>query len=125
MAVLVALGAGIIAATIAVTVARYRDLPETIPIHFGLDGRPNGYGPRIAIWLAPSVQILLTLTAFSFGAQTPHVSQTFWLALLVLCLAVQLLIVAAATSATQRLNRPVFWGVFVATMTFAVVAAFR
>ncbi len=121
----VGLGAGIIFATIAVTVARYRDLPETIPIHFGLDGKPNGYGSRNAIWLVPAVQLLLTASALSFGAQTPRASLTFWLDLLVLCLAVQLLIIAAATSAAQRLNRSVFWSVFVATMAFAVVAAFR
>lgn len=120
-----ALGAGIIFVTVAVTVARYGDLPETIPIHFGLDGKPNGYGPRGAIWLIPAIQLLLTATAFSFGSQAPHISLAFWFALLVLCLALQVLIIAAATSVTQRLNRPVFWSVFVATMTFAVVAAFR
>jgi uncharacterized membrane protein len=123
--VAIALGAGIIFATIAVTIVRYRDLPETIPIHFGFDGKPNGYGPRSAIWLGPAVQLLLTATAFSLGAQAPHMSHTSWLALLALCLAVQLLIIAAATSGTQRLNRRVFWSVFVATMAFAVVAAFR
>jgi Protein of unknown function (DUF1648) len=121
----IGLGAGIIFATIAVTVARYRDLPETIPIHFGLDGRPNGYGPRNTIWLVPAVQLLLTASALSFGVQTTRASLTFWLDLLVLCLAVQLLIIAAATSVSQRLNRPVFWSVFVATMAFAVVAALR
>ncbi len=121
----IGLGAGIIFATIAVTVARYRDLPESIPIHFGLSGKPNAYGPRVAIWIVPIVQLLSTASALSVGAQAPHISQTFWLALMVLCLAVQLLIIAAATSPTQRLNRPVFWGVFIATMTFAVVAASR
>jgi hypothetical protein len=43
----------------------------------------------------------------------------------VLSLAAQLLMIAAATNATQRPDIRVFWGVFVATMGVAVAAAFR
>jgi uncharacterized membrane protein len=125
MAAAIGLGAGIIAVTIAVTIARYRDLPEAIPIHFGLDGKPNWYGPRITIWLIPGIQLLITATALSLGAQTPHSSLVFWLAILVLCCSMQLLIIAAATNGTQRLNIRAFWVVFVATMGVAVAVAFR
>jgi uncharacterized membrane protein len=125
MAVAIGLGTGIIVVTIGVTIARYRDLPKTIPIHFGFDGKPNGYGPRGAIWIAPAVQLLLAASTLSAGSQTPHISPIFWLAILVLCLAVQLLIIGAATNGTQRLDMRVFWGAFVGTIGVAVAAAFR
>jgi hypothetical protein len=123
--VLIGFGAGVIFVTIAVTIARYRDLPETIPIHFGLDGKPNWCGPRITIWLIPGIQLLITATALSLGAQTPHSSLVFWLAILVLCSAMQLLMLDAATNGTQRLNIRAFWLVFVATLGVALAAAFR
>jgi len=55
---LLALGAGLIAATIVVTAARYGDLPESIPVHFGIDGRADSYGPRLIIWLPSALQSL-------------------------------------------------------------------
>jgi hypothetical protein len=123
--VLIGFGAGVIFVTIAVTIARYRDLPETIPIHFGLDGKPNWCGPRVTIWLIPGIELLITATALSLGAQTPHSSLVFWLAILVLCSAMQLLMLDAATNGTQRLNIRAFWLVFVATLGVALAAAFR
>jgi uncharacterized membrane protein len=123
--VAIGLGAGIIVVTIAMTIARYRDLPETMPIHFGLDGRPNWYGPRFAVWIIPAIELFITVEALSLGAQTPHWSLVFWLAILVLCSAMQLLMLDAATNETQRLNIRAFWLVFVATMGVALAAAFR
>jgi uncharacterized membrane protein len=125
VAVAIGLGAGIFFVTIAVTIARYGDLPETIPIHFGLDGKPNLYGPRVAIWVIPAIELLITVEALSFGALVPRVGPIFWLAILVLCFAGQLLIIAAATNVTQRLDVRVFWVVFIATMLLAVAGAFR
>jgi uncharacterized membrane protein len=125
MAVAVGLGAGIIFVTIAVTIARYRDLPETMPIHFGLDGRANWYGPRFAVWIIPAIELFITVEALSLGALAPRVGPVFWLAILVLCSAMQLLMLDAATSGTQRLNIRAFWVVFVATMGVALAAAFR
>jgi uncharacterized membrane protein len=123
--VAIGLGAGIIVATIAVTIARYRDLPETMPLHFGLDGRPNWYGPRFAVWIIPAIELFITVEALAFGTLAPRIGPVFWLAILVLCSAAQLLMLDAATSVTQRLNTRAFWIVFVATMGVAVAAAFR
>jgi uncharacterized membrane protein len=125
MAVVIGLGAGIIFVTIAVTIARYGDLPETIPIHFGLDGTANGYGPRVAIWIVPAVALLIAAAALSSASQTPHMSAIFWLAILVFCLAMQLLMLAAATNGTRRIDIRAFWVVFVATIGAALAAAFR
>ena len=33
----------------------YGDLPDTIPIHFDLEGNPNGFGSRSSIFLGPSI----------------------------------------------------------------------
>ena len=68
---LLALGVGLIAATIVVTAARYGDLPESIPVHFDIDGRADSYGPRLIIWLPPALQCfeaLMSLLLYSFGA---------------------------------------------------------
>jgi uncharacterized membrane protein len=37
----------------------YFSLPESIPIHFGIDGVSDGYGPRGMIWLLPGIGFLL------------------------------------------------------------------
>lgn len=40
----------IVAATLA-TVIYYPDLPLTIPVHWSVEGTPDGYGPRGILWL--------------------------------------------------------------------------
>lgn len=40
---------------IILPVVYYESLPELIPIHFGLDGRPDGFGPKVMIWLLPGI----------------------------------------------------------------------
>ncbi|HEX3456765.1 MAG TPA: DUF1648 domain-containing protein [Candidatus Baltobacteraceae bacterium] len=69
--VLIALAAGLIAATVAMTAARYGDLPESIPVHFGIDGRADSYGPRPIIWLPAALQgleVITSLLLYAFGA---------------------------------------------------------
>src|SRR5687767_2270424 len=39
----------------------YPTLPERIPVHFGFDGRPDGWGGREMIWLLPAVSTAVTL----------------------------------------------------------------
>lgn len=40
----------ILAAAIA-TLIYYPDFPPTVPVHWGVDGTPDGYGPRAILWL--------------------------------------------------------------------------
>lgn len=49
----------------------YPTLPEFIPTHFGLDGVPDTYGPRIRIFLLPiiSTALVVLMTILSFQ---PH-----------------------------------------------------
>lgn len=68
---LFALGVGLIAATAVVTAARYGDLPESIPVHFGIDGRADSFGPRLIIWLPIALQCFEAVTSlllYAFGA---------------------------------------------------------
>jgi hypothetical protein len=50
-----------IAGTAAYTALRYRELPNRVPLHFGIAGWVDGYGPRGAIWLLPIVQLFIAL----------------------------------------------------------------
>ena len=68
---LIALGLGLIVATAVVTAARFGDLPESIPVHFGIDGRADSYGPRLIIWLPVALQCVEAATSlllYAFGA---------------------------------------------------------
>jgi uncharacterized membrane protein len=59
----------VIAGAATITGALYTRLPEVMPIHFGLDGRPDGFAPRaVAAWILPVIS--LTLWGFvRFGAR--------------------------------------------------------
>jgi uncharacterized membrane protein len=40
-----------------VTIAMWPDLPERVPTHFGLDGRPDAWGGKGISWLMPIVHL--------------------------------------------------------------------
>jgi Protein of unknown function (DUF1648) len=56
-----ALCAAAIAGTVAYTALRYRELPDRVPLHFGIAGWADGYGPRPSIWLLVVVQLFVVL----------------------------------------------------------------
>ncbi|MBC6993230.1 DUF1648 domain-containing protein [Neolewinella lacunae] len=35
----------------------YGRLPATVPIHFGLDGTADGYGPKWMLWMLPAINL--------------------------------------------------------------------
>jgi uncharacterized membrane protein len=45
----------VFALVLAATALVYRDLPDTIPIHWNAAGEANGFGPRITIFLQPLI----------------------------------------------------------------------
>jgi uncharacterized membrane protein len=50
-----------------VTVLLYDRLPDPLPTHFDLDGRPNGWMPRaVGAWLLPGIE-LLVVALLRFG----------------------------------------------------------
>ncbi|MDX1478757.1 MAG: DUF1648 domain-containing protein [Saprospiraceae bacterium] len=50
--------AGLVVA-IVLPVYHYGDLPETIPVHFGVTGEADGFGPRWIIWLLPAIGLAI------------------------------------------------------------------
>ena len=54
---LVIAAAGVIA-TLALFAVSYAGLPQTIPVHFGADGSPDGYGPKSTLVLFPVMSIV-------------------------------------------------------------------
>ena len=89
--------------TVVVTSSRYGDLPETIPIHFGLDGTVNGYGPRATVWMLVATQVATAVGSFSIYATTGARGALCWAsAWLAIFWRVQLLILSAAMAGTKR-----------------------
>jgi uncharacterized membrane protein len=62
--------AGLVA-LFAIAIHAWFALPDTIPIHFGLDGKANGWGSKSFLWLFPIVAFLIygLLTVIN---QYPH-----------------------------------------------------
>lgn len=74
---LAALSAAIVVMTIVQTAAAYPSLPDRVPLNFGWDGRPRGYGPRAAIWFIVAVQIFAaSVMAFADYALATHAPGT-------------------------------------------------
>lgn len=42
----------------------YKELPKRIPIHFGLSGKPDGYGKKLFYWLIPMLGLLIVIIMF-------------------------------------------------------------
>ncbi|WP_313099038.1 DUF1648 domain-containing protein [Epilithonimonas sp.] len=43
------------------TINNFKNLPETIPIHYNLDGTPDGFGSRSTIWFETTLTTALFL----------------------------------------------------------------
>ena len=54
-----------------VSIYYYTILPETIPIHFNMNGEPNGYGSKVGILFLPVFSLVVFL-ALSKLNQYPH-----------------------------------------------------
>lgn len=118
-------GVAIVTATALLTAARYGDLPDSVPIHFGLDGRANSYGPRSMLWLPVGIQLMLALfEGLIWSAAHPPGVLIMVNGVLAVMLVVQVQILGAATSRTNRISMGGFWIVF-ALLLAAGTAAFR
>ena len=59
----------VLAAGFVATAAVYARLPDPMPTHFGLDGRPNGWMSRaMGAWVLPASAVVVTLLV-RFGAR--------------------------------------------------------
>lgn len=48
------------------------EIPDTIPIHFNLQGEPDGYGSKNGLWILPGMGVFLYLLLGLFRS-IPHV----------------------------------------------------
>ncbi|HZV77772.1 MAG TPA: DUF1648 domain-containing protein [Candidatus Babeliales bacterium] len=122
--ILIAAGAVIIIGTVVTTAARYRELPDRIPIHFGLDGSANRYGPRSAIWILVATQLLIASTYALTGGEGGLGSLITNDCILAIAWYAQLQIISAAITGQNRINPLRFW-IFFAVMMAAGIAATR
>lgn len=60
-------------APIVYLVSIYRDLPATIPVHFGADGRPNGFGPKIESWVIQGIMSGVSIALFFLFRYLPQI----------------------------------------------------
>jgi uncharacterized membrane protein len=118
----------LIIAAVALSIAYYPRLPESMPTHWSVSGEPNGYSSRLwGAWLVPLIMALIWLMLRAI----PHIDprranyekfQGMYDALVILILAFMLLmhviVLMAATGTPVRMDRIVFpaVGAFVAVM---------
>jgi hypothetical protein len=106
----IALYVGIIAGTAIYTGLRYRELPDRVPLHFGLTGYVDGTGPRPVAWVIVATQLFIGLTyvvTFSSGGDLRMLFGGCWVVAFFAWLQIQILSVAIA--GTNRLPAAMFW----------------
>lgn len=54
----------LIATPFIFTAFQYSGLPDTIPVHFGADGKADGFGPKSSIWLHTSILSVIGLGVY-------------------------------------------------------------
>ncbi|MBD1927934.1 DUF1648 domain-containing protein [Trichocoleus sp. FACHB-90] len=62
---------------IVITLQSWANLPNNIPIHFEMGGKPDATGSKKLIWLFPSLSILVYV-AFTVLRHFPHTFNYIW-----------------------------------------------
>ncbi len=122
-----------VAGMLAVSVWAWGQIPDSaqIPIHWGLDGQPNGWAPKwLGLLLTPGLGVVLGgvfLTIPRFDPRREHIvaSNQAWVAItgaaMLLLLAVHVLVIALTLGATIDLGRVLGVGI---GLMFAVIGNF-
>ncbi len=105
IALLAAVGVGITAATAIATLLQYGALPERIPIHFGISGAADSFGPRWTAWLLVVLQCGVMVTYGSiYAAGAPKNVLIGGLVVLFVFWRAQTAILDAAISGSNRIS---------------------
>jgi uncharacterized membrane protein len=119
-----AAGAAIIIGTIAFTAARYPELPDRVPLHFGITGVADSYGPRPFIWITVALQLLCAvLYAVLYLAVRNRSTLITGVGVLAIFLWAQMQIVSAAITGKNRIPVALFWAIFVGILAATIVIA--
>lgn len=119
-----AAGALILIGTIAFTAARYRELPDRVPLHFGITGRADSYGPRPFVWLIVGLQLLCAaLYTVLYLSEGNRFLLIMGVGICAIFLWAQMVIVAAAITGKNRIPVALFWAVFVSILAATIVVA--
>jgi uncharacterized membrane protein len=111
IAALVAAGIGLIGATASLTLGRYGELPDRVPMHFWFDGTVTSYGPRPVAWLLVVIQIAIAFTyALTFASGASHVGALITAdCVIAACWRSQVLIISTALSGEKRVDLAGFY----------------
>jgi len=60
-------------ASVIIIIKFWPILPHTIPTHFGVSGKPDGWGSKETIFLLPSIGILLIYIPITLLSRYPHI----------------------------------------------------
>lgn len=122
----------LVAATFAATADAYPHLPDKVPLHIGLNGTVDGWGPRPAIWMLPVVQLLTTLlllaviTALSLHLPNTHGSPrgacVIGICVLAILWRAQKLLLELARNKGDRVDLTGIW-IWFALLPVAIAAA--
>jgi uncharacterized membrane protein len=120
-------------AMLAISAWAWGRIPDgaQIPIHWGIDGQPNGYAPKwVGLLLMPALALILGgvfLTIPRFDPRREHLAASgrAWVAItgaaMLLLLAVHALVIAVALGATLDMGRVLGVGI---GLLFAVIGNF-
>ena len=65
------LGFGCLITLIVYPIIYFNELPEIIPRHFSMLGKPNGFGNKSNIWLMPVITTIVFIS-LTFAQRFPH-----------------------------------------------------
>ncbi len=96
-----------------------------MPIHFGLDGSANSFGPRWTAWLFVGLQVVIAAGfAALYLANDIHIGRLILGNAVVAALAWgHYQVITAAVNGTNRIQMVPFWTGFVALLVTGIVAA--
>jgi uncharacterized membrane protein len=58
--------------TLILIVTNYQDLPEIIPRHYDLNGKPDGFSSKSTIWFLPTVTLIMYI-GLTILSRFPHI----------------------------------------------------
>jgi len=110
----------ILAAACIMTIARYRTLPDRVPLGLHFNSDSAGHGPRYMIWFFPFVQLGLALEA----ATQPLRGAIFFTAIVAILYFAQVLAIELSLYGPSRMRYVRFWVSFAVLMAAGTGAAF-